>query len=98
MGNATTGKTPAKQEEGSPEFLDADQPPSGGGGLVGIITSLSGVSIRESGAVDKLINFKDVNVSLYFQTLGRRRLRYRGFNWSLNRSYIAAIWGMRRTK
>lgn len=43
---AANGMQPAKQEEGSPELLDNDdQPPAGGGGLVGIITSLSGVSM-----------------------------------------------------
>ncbi|XP_023295249.2 uncharacterized protein LOC111678211 [Lucilia cuprina] len=44
--NAVNGNDmkPAKQEDGSPEFLDNDDqpPPTGGGGLVGIITSLSG--------------------------------------------------------
>ncbi|KAM7347670.1 uncharacterized protein ACRADG_007189 [Cochliomyia hominivorax] len=43
---ASNDAKPAKQEDGSPEFLDDDFPPAGGGGggggLVGIITSLSG--------------------------------------------------------
>lgn len=46
LANATNDMKPAKQEDGSPELLDnGNDAPQGGGGLVGIITSLSGVSM-----------------------------------------------------
>ena len=53
---------PAKQEDGSPELLDnGNDAPAGGGGLVGIITSLSGVSMIDMGYCGKrkIKNLKD---------------------------------------
>ena len=61
MANSTNDMKPAKQEDGSPELLDnGNDAPAGGGGLVGIITSLSGVSMIDTRYCGKEKKFKKI--------------------------------------